>query len=255
MNEQEPTNEHEPSPWVREALDLGKQASGLRLPKEVTAQPPTLDHLIAVAEEAQAIAYPADAVEDEDGHEAQPRDGPRIYVASLTDYNNGLLYGRWCDAIKDAEDMQTEIDAMLSASPSARRFGEVAEEWAIHDYEGFGELRIGEYQGLDRIARLAGGIREHGLAFAAWAAFVGEDSDDLLDQFEDRFQGEWESVEAYAEMLLDELGANRIVDEAPEWLQPYVSVDVAGFARDLEISGDVVTAEHPDGGVWIFAGH
>ena len=37
---------------------------------------------------------------------------PRIYVASLSDYNNGILHGRWIEAVDDPEAMQDEIDAM-----------------------------------------------------------------------------------------------------------------------------------------------
>ncbi len=54
-------------------------------------------------------------------------DGPRIYVACLAAYNNGHLHGRWIDAAQDAEDIQSEISEMLSASPIPN-----AEEWAIH---------------------------------------------------------------------------------------------------------------------------
>ena len=35
--------------------------------------------------------------------------------------------------------------------------------------------------------------------------------------------------------------------------QPYVQVDVEGFARDLELSGDVLTSEG-DSGVYVFEG-
>ena len=187
-------------------------------------------------------------------HEAEPRDGPRIYVASLSDYNAGLLHGQWIEAVDDAETMQDEIDSMLQTSPTTARYGEIAEEWAIHDYEGFGQLRLDENEALSTVAKLAAGINSHGLAFAAWVARVDERSDDLIEQFEDRYQGQWESVESYAEHLLEELDAERIVTEAPEWLQPYLKLDVAGFARDLEIGGDITTAETTEGGVWVWSG-
>ena len=54
---------------------------------------------------------------------------------------------------------------MLANSPMTKRYGEKAEEWAIHDHEGFGSLQIGEYTGIERISRLAKGIEEHGTAF------------------------------------------------------------------------------------------
>lgn len=196
----------------------------------------------------------ADHAQQPVAHEAAPRDGPRIYVASLSDYNNGLLHGRWVDASVGAETMQEQIDEMLRSSPGDARYGDIAEEWAIHDHDGFGVLRLGEHEALSTLAVIAKGIETHGLAFAAWVACVGERSTDLIEQFEDRYQGEWDSVEAYAENLLDELGANRIIDEAPEWLQGYLTLDVSGFARDLEICGDIVTAEADEGGVWVWSG-
>lgn len=35
-------------------------------------------------------------------------DGPRIYVASLSDYNAGTLHGKWIDADQSAEDIQAD---------------------------------------------------------------------------------------------------------------------------------------------------
>ncbi|MCU1392040.1 MAG: antirestriction protein [Ilumatobacteraceae bacterium] len=188
-------------------------------------------------------------------HEQQPTESPRIYVASLSDYNNGILHGTWLDAAQEPNDLWSGITQMLASSPTQARYGDVAEEWAIHDYEGFGSLQIGEYTGVERISKLARAIEEHGPAFAAWAAYVGETSDDLLEQFEDRYQGEWPNVWAYADNLLDELDAHRYLDEVPEWLQSYVTFDVAGFARDLELSGDIFTEETESGSVWVFSGH
>lgn len=185
-------------------------------------------------------------------HEALARDGPRIYVASLSDYNASILHGRWIEATDDPETMQDEINAMLASSPSMKRYGDIAEEWAIHDYEGFGELRLDESEALSTIARLADGIRAHGPAFAAFATLVGTREIDGLEQFEDRYQGEWDSIETYAADLLDQLDADRLIADAPQWLQPYLKLDTAGFARDLILSGDITEIERPEGGVWIF---
>lgn len=187
-------------------------------------------------------------------HEATPRDGPRIYVASLSDYNAGVLHGRWIDATDDAEAIQEQIGEMLRASPITARYGDIAEEWAIHDHEGFGELRLDENEALGTVAMIAAGINKHGLAFAAWVDHVGERNTESIEQFEDRYQGKWESVEAYAGHLLDELDAESVISDAPEWLQPYLKLDIAGFARDLEIGGDIITAETPEGVVWVWSG-
>lgn len=187
-------------------------------------------------------------------HEALSRDGPRIYVASLSDYNAGILHGEWIEADGDVETMQAAVGGVLRTSPTAKDEGLPAEQWAIHDFDGFGELRLGEHESLDTIARLARGIREHGEAFAAWASYVGHDDLEQLYAFEERFEGEWDSVKAFAEEQLEAGGAEAIINAAPEWLQSYLRLDVAGFARDLELGGDIITVDRPEGGVWVWRG-
>lgn len=179
--------------------------------------------------------------------EREPRQSPRIYVASLSDYNAGRLHGRWIDADQGDDELWSEVEAMLEASSEA-----VAEEWAIHDYEGFGPLRLGEYEDLRTVAKVARGIAEHGPAYAHWAAIVGTGDPDALERFGDCYLGHHQSVEAYAEELLADMGAFELVERSvPEHLQPYVTLDVAGFARDLELAGDITTSEG-DGGVYVF---
>lgn len=186
--------------------------------------------------------------QEQEQREALREDRPRIYVASLADYNAGILHGEWIDATDDVDAMQDEINDMLAGSPSGS-----PEEFAIHDYNNFGTYRVDEYDSLDWIAKIARGINEHGPAFAAWAEHCDHD-EDTLDQFEDAYLGDWSSVEEYAENLLDDTGILTELDNAvPDALRPYVDVDIEGFARDLELARDVTSVEHP-GGVWIFDG-
>lgn len=180
--------------------------------------------------------------------EREPRQRPRIYVASLSDYNDGVLHGAWIHADQEVEELYVAVGSKLEAS---RQPG--AEEWAIHDYEGFGPLRLGEYESLETISRLGLGIAEHGLAFAAWAELVVHVADDL-GRFEEAYRGHWPSVKAYAEELLDDVGATEALKAIPEWLQPYMTINTAGLARDLQLGGDIQTVEG-DGGVWVFEGH
>lgn len=65
---------------------------------------------------------------------------PRIYVACLAAYNRGCLYGAWIPVEDDEAAVWLQINAMLAASPIAG-----AEEWVIHDYEGFGGVELAEY--------------------------------------------------------------------------------------------------------------
>jgi antirestriction protein len=119
----------------------------------------------------------------------------RIYAASLSDYNDGRLHGVWIDLDSDTtvEDIEDQISAMLKASPFARsefaqRYGMLAEEWAIHDYEGFGGIRLHESESLDRIVAIVDGIGRFGNAYLAWVLDTGEID---TGTFEDEYQGEY----------------------------------------------------------------
>ncbi len=172
-------------------------------------------------------------------------DPPRIYVASLSDYNAGRLHGAWINADQDAESIGAEIAAMLTRS---REPG--AEEWAIHDYEGFGPVRLGEWENLERVGQLASGIAEHGEAYAAWVAYVGIDSADDPDGFLDAYLGRWESVGSYAEQLAEDSGWYQALDELPTSMKPYVQIDIDQLSRDLSM--DLYVHTRPDGQVEIF---
>jgi antirestriction protein len=64
---------------------------------------------------------------------------PLIYVVCLAAYNARILHGQWIPAAQDADSLHKEVQELLKQSPEP-----LAEEWAIHDYEGFGEIRIDE---------------------------------------------------------------------------------------------------------------
>lgn len=167
----------------------------------------------------------------------------RIYVASLADYNAGRLHGVWIDLDgKDTDDVRAEITAMLKRSPE-----EIAEDYAIHDYEGFCSIRIEEYDGIDRVCDLAVALEEHGEAFAAFYGHYGyDDVEEALTRFEDAYAGEMSSFQDYAEELFDELYAHDI----PEPIRFYI--DYEKFANDLLLSGDYSTEDSRAGTVFVF---
>jgi antirestriction protein len=142
---------------------------------------------------------------------------PRVYVACLAAYNNGILHGEWIDAT-DADEMREAIQGMLERSPEPG-----AEEYAIHDHD-FHGVHIGEYDDLDRVAEIGALIEEHGAAFAAYADNVGIDHA-TADGFQDAYCGEWDSERHYAEDLFDE------THEIPDDLANYIDYD--SFAHDL----------------------
>ena len=75
---------------------------------------------------------------------------PRIYAACLSAYNNGHLHGCWIRAAQDPDLIHDEIHEMLATSPSPQ-----AEEWAIHDYEGFAPHDVCESNNIPTIAHTA----------------------------------------------------------------------------------------------------
>lgn len=166
----------------------------------------------------------------------------RIYVASLSDYNAGILHGRWIDATQGVEHMQEEIAAMLAESKQ-----DVAEEYAIHDYE-LGGLKIGEYESLETVAALAEAIEEHGEAFAHWhnnAPGYNTDADD----FQEQYRGEWDSLADYAEQLAEDCGS--IPKDLPNFIRH--NIDWEGVAHDMQCNGDVWTAEADGGRIYVFS--
>ncbi|MCP5244917.1 MAG: antirestriction protein ArdA [Burkholderiales bacterium] len=79
----------------------------------------------------------------------------RIYVADLAAYNNGKLHGVWINATDDLDDIQKQVIQMLAESPEG-----FAEEYAIHDYEGFEGYALSEYEGLETAQKIACFIEE-----------------------------------------------------------------------------------------------
>lgn len=162
---------------------------------------------------------------------------PRVYIACLASYNSGILHGEWIEAT-DADTIRDGIQKVLQESPTPG-----AEEWAMHDYEGFGPVCLSEWPDIDRLARLGALIDEHGEAFAAYAAHVGEEYA-TEEIFLDAFCGEWESERAYAEHLFDELYLHEIA------VQIAYYIDYEAFTRDVFI--DECYAVRSDSGVYVF---
>jgi antirestriction protein len=166
---------------------------------------------------------------------------PRIYVACLAAYNHGYLHGAWIDAAQEPWGIYDDVKAMLAASPIAG-----AEEWAIHDYEGFGGARIEEYTGFERVSALAAFITEHGAVGAALLDYYSGDLDEAQQAITDRYMGEHTSLADYVQELTEQTVT------IPEALQYYI--DWQAMARDVEMNGDVFTVSTAHDAVHVFAG-
>ncbi|MEQ6334717.1 antirestriction protein ArdA [Sphingobium sp. MK2] len=166
---------------------------------------------------------------------------PRIYVACLAAYNKGILHGAWIDGAQEAWALWDEVAAMLAASPIAG-----AEEWAIHDHEGFGGVRISEHASLDTVAELASFIAEHGALGAALLDHCSGDLEEAREALEDRHLGTYPSLADYVQELTEETTA------IPHALRYYI--DYQAMARDAEINGDLFTVQTAWDVVHVFAG-
>lgn len=181
----------------------------------------------------------------------------------------------------DADEMREAIAAMLRQSPYpsvdvpcphlaepcrmclagepcihwcdlCRNTGKVpsAEEYAIHDYDGFGELstQLGEYPDLETVAMHARMIDQHGdawFAYCDWQDTAYQSEDD----FEEKFQGEYDSPADYAEQLIEDCYDLR---DVPDIIKYHIDYDC--IANDMRLGGDNYFAQR--GGVtYVFDAH
>lgn len=162
------------------------------------------------------------------GEQLPVKPEPKIYVACLAAYNNGRLHGAWIDADQDAWAIYDEVKKMLASSPVAD-----AEEWAIHDYEGFEGIRIEEYDGFDRVAEIAAFVVEHGKLGAEVFSYFGS-LEEAQSALTDQYAGQYDSLADFAQELTEETAS------VPETLRFYV--DYERMARDMAIN-DVIAFE------------
>jgi antirestriction protein len=154
---------------------------------------------------------------------------PRIYVACLAAYNSGVLHGAWI-AVEDEDAVWAAIRAMLKASPEP-----MAEEFAIHDYEGFGGVEIAEYAGIAKVVETAAFLRARGELGALVLAEVGGDLDAAGAALDDQYHGVFASLADYFQAMTEETTV------IPENLRLYI--DYEAMARDARLNGEVFTVQ------------
>lgn len=140
----------------------------------------------------------------------------RIYVASLYDYNDGRLEGKWLDLADyaNASELMESIQEMLDDLTKKYKNidGEVREEFAVHDYEGIPSTLASEYMGeqdFQQLYDIAEVAEDRGIpvevlveragdtgsddyqALADSLMFVvnGNDEKDIVSEYEDQLGG------------------------------------------------------------------
>jgi antirestriction protein len=168
-------------------------------------------------------------------------DEQRIYIACLAAYNSGILHGEWITLTDDIDATWNEIRSVLASSPIPE-----AEEWAIHDFEGFGGVRLSEYESIERVHELVEFLQEHDeLGALALDHYCG-DIEDATRALEN-YMGCYKSLGDYAEEMTEGMG------DVPQHLQFYIDYERMG--RDMEMSGDIFTIETSYDEVHIFLNH
>jgi antirestriction protein len=163
---------------------------------------------------------------------------PRIYVACLAAYNSGRLHGAWI-AVEGKDAVRAAIAAMLKASPAP-----MAEEFAIHDHEGFGGVEVAEYASIGKVVEIAAFLRTRGALGALVLAEVGGDLEAAAAALDDQYHGVFGSLADCFQALTEETTA------IPENLRLYIDYDA--MARDARMNGEVFTVEDGAGQVHVF---
>lgn len=154
---------------------------------------------------------------------------PRIYVTCLTSYNNGILHGEWIDVDENTEE---NIQEMLEKSTFSD-----AEEWAIHDYEGFGNVRIGENHDLEKLQEIAEMISEDEDLAMMCLEYHDGDTEEAKEMMEN-YRGCYKSLGDWKEEEMIEMG---IDSEIPESVKGYIDYD--RMAKDDELNSYILSIE------------
>ena len=145
---------------------------------------------------------------------------PSIYVGTYAKYNNGSIAGKWLD-LSDYADKEEFINACLELHND-----EEDPELMFQDWEGIPSDLVSECSVDESVWELMAAYEEHGQsAVDAYVSIFGE-WDSL--GFDDRYQGEHNSPEDFAQELIDSTG---MLSDVPESIARYF--DYSAFARDL----------------------
>jgi antirestriction protein len=161
-------------------------------------------------------------------------DNALVYIACLSAYNNGYLHGAWVDASEGIEHVKECIKEILSSSPVA----EECEEWAIHDFQGFGNYKVDEYHNLDELCEVAEFLKECDKFPAEVVSWLIDDYgiEGAKEKMEDDYIGEFDSCTDLAYHYAEETG---LLDGVHKSVAMYF--DYEAFGRDLELNGDVMS--------------
>jgi len=161
---------------------------------------------------------------------------PRVYVGTYGKYNSGRIDGAWLD-LQDYADAEDFYEAAKELHKD-----EADPELMFQDWEGIPDWAIGEswieskyFEYLDYAKNWDEDQKDAFEQFIEY--YYGseisklDDIDDAMSEFEERYQGKYDSVEDYARQIIDDMGG------VSEIQNKEYHFDIESFARDLGFEG------------------
>jgi antirestriction protein len=173
------------------------------------------------------------------------QNAPAVYIASLSDYNAGILHGCWLE-LDGVTDHEQAIQAMLAQSPYARKTGDIAEEWAIHDSERCGG-QLGEFATLADLGQIAEDFEEIEARKLEWELYLKWNSCTYhhmrwgcVEEFAEAYRGTYDYAWEFAYEFIHE---SVDVDSLPDLIRH--NIDYKGAWEELE-TGDFYEIRYGD---------
>jgi antirestriction protein len=168
-----------------------------------------------------------------------------IYFANLAEYVSGRRVGDWVYPLAYA-DFEAFNNAIKTATKDA-------DEVAVHDYDNF--LNMGEYPDHESIYNLAHALDGSSLDddiliqyFEGNFSNDFEELPDVINQLEDAYVGEYDSLKDFAVEIADEVIMSIVNEEAQQFIFRYF--DYESYASDLKHDYHIIYTY--DGKVAIF---
>ena len=148
-------------------------------------------------------------------------DAPKIYVADLEAYNNGVLKGEWLDLddYSDADELMDAIEEVVGEN-----------EYAIHDVEGIPSSMYSEYMGrrdFEELYEMIELANDNDLPIDVVIDAVAQYDENIVDSY----NGRYDSMREFAEELADEIGIENFNN--PEYYVYMTDLDRRLYAQDM----------------------
>lgn len=146
-----------------------------------------------------------------------------VYVGTYHKYTNGSIFGEWL-TLGDFEDIEEFYNACKKLHAD-----ETTPEFMFQDYSAPMELikYIHEYNLNENLFLLKDIDPETAEMILSYAEYMGELSEEIVNEAQERFFGKFETYEELGEYFADEIG----VLEIPQNLRYYF--DFEKYGRDL----------------------